>query len=113
MSIVETGKVLEAVEVHTEKALSLREFYPLPKFGDSYTLIGSAGSSTICPPGLAYARIRRRSPGISSRFYPHISSNMIPPWPRWQCRGFSTTSTPQSCNRQSCSAIPSPSLPPE
>ena len=39
---MENGKVLEAVEgPYGEEGTIVQEFYPLPKFGDSYTLIGS------------------------------------------------------------------------
>ncbi len=42
MSIVENGKVVEAVEgPYGEEGTIVQAFYPLPKFGDSYTLIGS------------------------------------------------------------------------
>jgi glutathionylspermidine synthase len=42
VSIVENGKTLEAVEgPYGEEGMIVQEFYPLPKFGDSYTLIGS------------------------------------------------------------------------
>lgn len=42
VSIVEQGKVVESVEgPYGEEGTIVQEFYPLPKFGDSYTLIGS------------------------------------------------------------------------
>lgn len=42
VSIVENGKVVEAVEgPYGEEGTIVQAFYPLPKFGDSYTLIGS------------------------------------------------------------------------
>lgn len=42
VSIIENGKTIESVEgPYGEEGMIVQQFYPLPKFGDSYTLIGS------------------------------------------------------------------------
>ncbi len=42
VSIIENGKTLESVEgPYGEEGMIVQQFCPLPKFGDSYTLIGS------------------------------------------------------------------------
>lgn len=42
MSIIENGKTIEAAEgPYGEEGMIVQQFHPLPKFGDSYMLIGS------------------------------------------------------------------------
>ncbi|MFV7969476.1 glutathionylspermidine synthase family protein [Escherichia coli] len=69
VSIVENGKVVEAVEgPYGEEGTIVQAFYPLPKFGDSYTLIGSwlindqpAGDRYSRRPGADHPEICRAS----------------------------------------------------
>lgn len=72
ISIVENGKVLEAVEgPYGEEGTIVQEFYPLPKFGDSYTLIGSWLINDQ-PAGIGIREDRAMITQDLSRFYPHI-----------------------------------------
>ena len=72
VSIVENGKVLEAVEgPYGEEGTIVQEFYPLPKFGDSYTLIGSWLINDM-PAGIGVREDRALITQDLSRFYPHI-----------------------------------------
>ena len=72
VSIVENGKVLEAVEgPYGEEGTIVQEFYPLPKFGDSYTLIGSWLINDR-PAGIGVREDRALITQDLSRFYPHI-----------------------------------------
>ncbi|STK48654.1 glutathionylspermidine synthase [Escherichia coli] len=42
VSIIENGKTIEAAEgPYGEEGMIVQQFHPLPKFGDSYMLIGS------------------------------------------------------------------------
>jgi glutathionylspermidine synthase len=69
VSIIENGKTLEAVEgPYGEEGMIVQAFYQLPKFGDSYTLIGSWHQRST-------RGIREDRALITqdlSRFYPHI-----------------------------------------
>ena len=72
VSIMENGKVLEAVEgPYGEEGTIVQEFYPLPKFGDSYTLIGSWLINDQ-PAGIGIREDRALITQDLSRFYPHI-----------------------------------------
>ena len=72
VSIVENGKVVEAVEgPYGEEGTIVQAFYPLPKFGDSYTLIGSWLINDQ-PAGIGIREDRALITQDLSRFYPHI-----------------------------------------
>lgn len=72
VSIVENGKVVEAVEgPYGEEGTIVQAFYPLPKFGDSYTLIGSWLINDQ-PAGIGIREDRALITEDLSRFYPHI-----------------------------------------
>ena len=72
VSIVEQGKVVESVEgPYGEEGTIVQEFYPLPKFGDSYTLIGSWLINDQ-PAGIGIREDRALITQDLSRFYPHI-----------------------------------------
>ena len=72
MMIVEQGKVVESVEgPYGEEGTIVQEFYPLPKFGDSYTLIGSWLINDQ-PAGIGIREDRALITKDLSRFYPHI-----------------------------------------
>jgi glutathionylspermidine synthase len=72
VSIIENGKTLEAVEgPYGEEGMIVQEFYQLPKFGDSYTLIGSWLINDQ-PAGIGIREDRALITQDLSRFYPHI-----------------------------------------
>lgn len=72
VSIIENGKTLEAVEgPYGEEGMIVRAFYQLPKFGDSYTLIGSWLINDQ-PAGIGIREDRALITQDLSRFYPHI-----------------------------------------
>ncbi|ELZ2426544.1 glutathionylspermidine synthase family protein [Klebsiella pneumoniae] len=72
VSIVENGKVVEAVEgPYGEEGTIVQAFYSLPKFGDSYTLIGSWLINDQ-PAGIGIREDRALITQDLSRFYPHI-----------------------------------------
>ena len=72
MSIIENGKTLEAVEgPYGEEGMIVQAFYQLPKFGDSYTLIGSWLINDQ-PAGIGIREDRALITQDLSRFYPHI-----------------------------------------
>jgi glutathionylspermidine synthase len=72
VSIIENGKTLEAVEgPYGEEGMIVQEFYQLPKFGDSYTLIGSWLINDL-PAGIGIREDRALITQDLSRFYPHI-----------------------------------------
>jgi len=64
--------VLEAVEgPYGDEGTIVQAFYPLPKFGDSYTLIGSWLINDQ-PAGIGIREDRALITQDLSRFYPHI-----------------------------------------
>ena len=72
VSIIENGKTLEAVEgPNGEEGMIVQAFYQLPKFGDSYTLIGSWLINDQ-PAGIGIREDRALITQDLSRFYPHI-----------------------------------------
>jgi glutathionylspermidine synthase len=72
VSIIENGKTLEAVEgPYGEEGMIVQAFYQLPKFGDSYTLIGSWLINDQ-PAGIGIREDRALITQDLSRFYPHI-----------------------------------------
>ncbi|EBL9902783.1 glutathionylspermidine synthase family protein [Salmonella enterica subsp. enterica serovar Havana] len=72
VSIIENGKTIESVEgPYGEEGMILQQFYPLPKFGDSYTLIGSWLINDQ-PAGIGIREDRALITQDLSRFYPHI-----------------------------------------
>ena len=74
-SIVENGKTIESVEgPYGEEGDRLQQFHQLPKFGDSYMLIGSWLINDQ-PAGIGIREDRALITQDSSRFYPHILSN--------------------------------------
>lgn len=74
VSIIENGKTIESVEgPYGEEGMIVQQFYPLPKFGDSYTLIGSWLINDQ-PAGIGIREDRALITRDLSRFYPHILS---------------------------------------
>jgi len=72
VSIIENGKTLEAVEgPYGEEGMIVQQFYQLPKFGDSYTLIGSWLINDQ-PAGIGIREDRALITQDLSRFYPHV-----------------------------------------
>ena len=72
VSIIENGKTLEAVEgPYGEEGMIVQGFCQLPKFGDSYTLIGSWLINDQ-PAGIGIREDRALITQDLSRFYPHI-----------------------------------------
>ena len=64
--------MVESVEgPYGEEGTIVQEFYPLPKFGDSYTLIGSWLINDQ-PAGIGIREDRALITQDLSRFYPHI-----------------------------------------
>ena len=72
ISIVENGKTIEQVEgPYGEEGMIVQQFHPLPKFGDSYMLIGSWLINDQ-PAGIGIREDRALITQDLSRFYPHI-----------------------------------------
>ena len=72
VSIIENGKTIEAAEgPYGEEGMIVQQFHPLPKFGDSYMLIGSWLVNDQ-PAGIGIREDRALITQDMSRFYPHI-----------------------------------------
>ena len=72
VSIIENGKTIEAVEgPYGEEGMIVQQFHQLPKFGDSYMLIGSWLINDQ-PAGIGIREDRALITQDLSRFYPHI-----------------------------------------
>ncbi len=72
VSIIENGKTIEAAEgPYGEEGMIVQQFHPLPKFGDSYMLIGSWLVNDQ-PAGIGIREDRALITRDMSRFYPHI-----------------------------------------
>lgn len=72
ISIVENGKEVVSVEgPYGEEGAIIQQFIPLPKFGDSYTLIGSWLINDV-PAGIGLREDKELITQDLSRFYPHI-----------------------------------------
>ena len=72
VSIVENGKTIESVEgPYGEEGMIVQQFHQLPKFGDSYMLIGSWLINDQ-PAGIGIREDRALITQDLSRFYPHI-----------------------------------------
>ncbi len=74
VSIIENGKTIEAAEgPYGEEEITVQQFQPLPKFGDSYMLpIGSFWLVNNQPAGIGFREDRALITQDMSRFYPHI-----------------------------------------
>ncbi|MEJ4045633.1 glutathionylspermidine synthase family protein [Erwinia sp. SLM-02] len=71
ISIVENGKEIARVDgPYGEEGRIVQQFHPLPKFGDSYTLIGSWLIDDQ-PAGIGLREDRELITQDLSRFYPH------------------------------------------
>ncbi|ROR13433.1 glutathionylspermidine synthase family protein [Erwinia sp. JUb26] len=71
ISIVENGKEIARVDgPYGEEGMIVQQFHPLPKFGDSYTLIGSWLIDDQ-PAGIGLREDRDLITQDLSRFYPH------------------------------------------
>lgn len=67
-----TAKTIEAAEgPYGEEGMIVQQFHPLPKFGDSYMLIGSWLVNDQ-PAGIGIREDRALITQDMSRFYPHI-----------------------------------------
>ncbi|RLM27581.1 hypothetical protein BIY29_02765 [Brenneria alni] len=72
IQIVENGKEIAAVGgPYGEEGMIIQQYHPLPKFGDSYTLIGSWLVNDQ-PCGIGMREDRALITQDLSRFYPHI-----------------------------------------
>jgi glutathionylspermidine synthase len=72
IQIVENGKEVARVDgPYGEEGIIVQQFHPLPKFGDSYTLIGSWLVNDQ-PCGIGLREDRELITQDLSRFYPHI-----------------------------------------
>ncbi|BCU89146.1 hypothetical protein YP72344_06410 [Yersinia pseudotuberculosis] len=72
IQIVENGKEVAKVDgPYGEEGMIIQQFHPLPKFGDSYTLIGSWLVNDQ-PCGIGLREDRELITQDLSRFYPHI-----------------------------------------
>ncbi|WP_256740986.1 glutathionylspermidine synthase family protein, partial [Cronobacter sakazakii] len=72
VSIIENGQTIEQVEgPYGEEGTIVQQFHPLPKFGDSYTLIGSWLINDQ-PAGIGIREDRALITQDLSRFYPHM-----------------------------------------
>lgn len=72
IKIIEYGQELASVDgPYGEEGMIVQEFYPLPKFGDSYTLIGSWLINDE-PAGIGIREDKELITQDLSRFYPHI-----------------------------------------
>ena len=72
VSIIENGKTIEEVEgPYGEEGMIVQQFCQLPRFGDSYTLIGSWLINDQ-PAGIGIREDRALITQDLSRFYPHI-----------------------------------------
>lgn len=70
--IVDNGKEIARVDgPYGEEGMIVQQFHPLPKFGDSYTLIGSWLINDQ-PAGIGLREDRDLITQDLSRFYPHI-----------------------------------------
>ncbi len=70
--IIENGQEIARAEgPYGEEGMIIQQFYPLPKFGDSYTLIGSWLIDDQ-PAGIGLREDRALITQDLSRFYPHI-----------------------------------------
>lgn len=72
IQIVEDGKEIARVDgPYGEEGMIIQQFHPLPRFGDSYTLIGSWLINDQ-PCGIGLREDRELITQDLSRFYPHI-----------------------------------------
>ncbi|UCQ54033.1 glutathionylspermidine synthase family protein [Edwardsiella tarda] len=70
--IIENGQEIERVDgPYGEEGMIVQQYHPLPKFGDSYTLIGS-WLVNDSPAGIGLREDRSRITQDLSRYYPHI-----------------------------------------
>jgi glutathionylspermidine synthase len=71
ISIIENGKEIASADgPYGEEGMIVQQFHPLPKFGDSYTLIGSWLIDDQ-PAGIGIREDRALITQDLSRFYPH------------------------------------------
>ncbi|WP_105664639.1 glutathionylspermidine synthase family protein [Cronobacter dublinensis] len=72
VSIIENGQTVEQVDgPYGEEGTIVQQFHPLPKFGDSYTLIGSWLINDQ-PAGIGIREDKALITQDLSRFYPHL-----------------------------------------